>query len=66
MTDKIIRCREVCNRIGLSRTTLYELVRRKKFAPPQKIGLRAVGWRESLVDAWIAGTWQPETDEKAA
>ncbi|MDR0250779.1 MAG: AlpA family phage regulatory protein [Burkholderiales bacterium] len=65
MTDKIIRCREVCDRIGLSKTTLYEMIRRGTFPPSQKIGLRATGWRASLVDAWIAGSWRPQ-DEKVA
>ncbi|MGK7650877.1 helix-turn-helix transcriptional regulator [Roseovarius sp. B08] len=54
MTDKILRCREVQHAIGLSRSTIYRMIERGDFPRPQKLGLRAIGWRESAIEGWIA------------
>lgn len=53
MTDKILRCREVQQAIGLSRSTIYRMVERGDFPRPQKLGLRAIGWRESAISEWM-------------
>ncbi|WP_336098920.1 helix-turn-helix transcriptional regulator [Roseovarius sp. CH_XMU1461] len=55
MTDKILRCREVQEIIGLSRSTIYRMIGRGDFPPPQKLGLRAIGWRESAISEWVEG-----------
>ena len=60
MTDKILRCREVQHAIGLSRSTIYRMVERGDFPPPQKLGLRAIGWRESAISDWIGNPNQSE------
>jgi prophage regulatory protein len=52
--EKLIRLPSVLERVGVSRSTLWSWVREKRFPPPVRLGLRAVGWRESEVDAWIA------------
>jgi prophage regulatory protein len=51
--DRIIRELEVRNRTGLSRTTRWRLIQRKKFPAPISISDHAVGWRESDIQAWI-------------
>ncbi|MEQ8899750.1 MAG: AlpA family phage regulatory protein [Roseovarius sp.] len=53
MTDRILRCREVQQAIGLNRSTIYRMVERGDFSTPQKLGLRAIGWRESAVSEWM-------------
>lgn len=53
MTDKILRCREVQQAIGLSRSTIYRMVERGDFPRPQKLGLRAIGWRQSAISDWM-------------
>ncbi len=50
-----IRIREVMDRSGLSRSTIYQKIQDGTF-PKQVIlgeGARAVGWIESEVDAWV-------------
>lgn len=49
----ILRCADVAARTGLSRSSIYELVKANGFPPPIPIGVRAVGWLESEVDEWI-------------
>jgi prophage regulatory protein len=51
----IIRRKQVEARTGLSRSTIYLRVARGEFPAPVSLGVRAVGWVASDVDAWIAG-----------
>lgn len=49
----LLRCREVTNLVGLSRSTIYVLVKDGSFPSPIQVGRRAVRWLASEVDAWI-------------
>lgn len=50
---RLIRRREVLNRIGVSSTTLWRMYRAGEFPSPIKIGSNSVAWDEAAVDAWI-------------
>jgi prophage regulatory protein len=50
----MLRIGEVMRRTGLSRTTLHRMEREKRFPKRQKIGKRAIAWRESEVRAFLA------------
>ena len=52
--DRILRIREVLNTTGLSRATLYHMVRDGTFPAPLRLNTRAVEWRRSQVQGWIA------------
>ena len=54
MGTSILRRPRVEQVVGLSRSTLYAKVADGSFPPPIKLGKRAVGWRESDIDAWLA------------
>ena len=52
---RILRVRETCERVGLSRSTIWRLARRGRF--PQAVQLSSaatVGFLESEVVDWIA------------
>ena len=51
----ILRRRQVEQRTGLSRSTLYQYIKDGCFPKPVPLGPRAVGWIESEVTDWIAG-----------
>jgi prophage regulatory protein len=53
MREQIIRYRELRKRIGLSRTTVWRLIREGRFPRPLPLTARLVGFRESDVEAWI-------------
>ncbi|URL14480.1 AlpA family transcriptional regulator [Pantoea ananatis] len=53
---RFIRLPEVLNRTGFSRAWIYKLISEKKFPKQVKIGLRAVAFIESEIDAWIQET----------
>mgnify|MGYP003603103788 FL=1 len=50
---RILKLKEVLTRTGLGKTTLYMLISNGDFPKQIPLGLRAVGWLESEVDAWI-------------
>ena len=49
-----LRLPEVKAVTGLSKTTLYTLIREKSFPAPVQVGPRAVGWVRSEVKQWAA------------
>lgn len=50
---RVIRRPEVEFRVGLARSTIYELIKKGNFPAPVQLGARAVGWIESEVEAWL-------------
>lgn len=53
MAEKLIRRPEVEARIGLSRSTIYDWMKRGDFPQPVKLGERLVAWKESDITAWM-------------
>lgn len=51
----LLRRHEVERRTGISRSQLFELIRRKEFPAPIPLVGRTRAWVESDVSAWIAG-----------
>lgn len=51
---KVLRLPAVIDRVGLGRASIYAYMERGDFPRPIKIGDRAVAWRESDVNAWLA------------
>lgn len=54
LTDRILRARQVQAMIGCGNSKFYQLLNAGEFPPGIRIGVRAVGWRESQVEAWLA------------
>lgn len=52
--EALIRLPEVRQRVGLARTTIYNMVNAGTFPQPIKLGKRAVAWSSRAVDQWIA------------
>ena len=52
--DRILRRPAVEARVGLSRSTLYDMMRAGKFPRPVPLGMKSVGWLESDISNWIA------------
>ena len=54
MTETILRKPRVLAAIGMGNTWLHEAVKRGEFPAPMKLGARAVGWKRSDVEHWLA------------
>lgn len=50
---RLIRIREVLDKVGLSKATLYRLIAAGEFPASIQLSSRAVGWEESLVDEFL-------------
>ncbi|MBI9092599.1 MAG: AlpA family transcriptional regulator [Desulfobacterium sp.] len=50
---KILRCKEVENKVGLRHTKLYMMMNEGTFPKPIRLGPRSVGWVESEIDEWL-------------
>lgn len=53
--ERLIRIREVLQRLPISRTSLYDGVKIGLYPAPVRIGKRCVAWRESDIDRLIKG-----------
>jgi prophage regulatory protein len=52
-TERFLRAREVYAKLGVSRSTFYDLLRKGEFPSGVRISLQRVGWPETAVDGWI-------------
>ena len=50
---RLLRMPEVLERTGVSKATIYRLIRAGKFRKPVDLGVRAVGWDAHSIDEWI-------------
>lgn len=66
MTDIMLRREEVEARCGLTRSTIYRLMREDKFPLPKRLGPRAVRWSSSEIDTWLAARPRARGEAHAA
>lgn len=50
----ILRLPEVIKETGLSRSTIYNLIKEGSFPPPIKLSSRASGWLSDEIEHWKA------------
>ena len=53
MQQKILRLRAVQDWTGLSRSTIYAMLKTGNFPQSVKLGLRSVRWYETEISNWI-------------
>lgn len=51
--EKFIRLKEVMNRTGLSKPTIYTYMKKGKFPRSINLYARSTAWLESEIDEWI-------------
>lgn len=52
--ERILCAKQVQERTGLSRTTIWRLEQAEQFPARRSIALRRVGWLASEIDKWMA------------
>lgn len=50
----ILRCRQVQQRTGLSRSSIYALIGKEQFPVPVRLSAQSVGWFEHEINGWIS------------
>lgn len=53
MTERILSVQDVCRKVNLGKSRLYEMIRAGDFVSPIQISKGRVGFCESAVDQWI-------------
>lgn len=61
MLDRFLRERDVLEATSLGRSTLWRLVKEKRFPSPTQLTANRVGWRESELSSWMSNPsgWRP-------
>lgn len=60
-SPRLIRIKEVINRVGIGRSTIYDWMNPKSprfdttFPKPVKLGSNSIAWLEHDIDSWILG-----------
>jgi prophage regulatory protein len=54
-SERLLKLPEVETTVSLRRSSIYAGVKAKTFPAPIKLSRRAVAWRDSEIQAWIAG-----------
>ena len=54
-TSRIIRMRELIEKVGYARSTIYALIKDGRFPAPFRLAPngRAIGWFEDTIDQWL-------------
>lgn len=63
-TPKLLRLRDVMDRTGMRRSTIYYAVKHYGFPSPVKLTPRCSAWPSDLVDAWIESRISASRDGK--
>jgi len=53
LQPELWRLPKVCKFVGLSKSTIYQMIQDEKFPAPLKIGARAVAWRSDMISKWV-------------
>ena len=53
LQSRILRRKDVLNRLGIASTTLHNMIHKGMLPKPFKINERSVGWLESDIEAFI-------------
>lgn len=53
MENKIIRMPDVEKKVGMSKSVIYNMIRRGEFPRQVRLGEHSVGWIETDVDEWV-------------
>ena len=59
---RLIRIEEVLAITGISKSVIYEMIKRGEFPRQRRIGQRSVGWHQSDIDDWL-DSLPPATEE---
>lgn len=52
-SDRLLRLRQVEDKIGFGKSWIYQQIQLQQFPPSIRLNSRHVAWLESEVDAWI-------------
>lgn len=63
---RMLRIADVCDRTGLARRTIYDMMRRGSFPAAVKVTDHASRWMEAEVEAWLEARIAARNEARAA
>ena len=60
---RLLRLKEVTQRTGLSRSSIYKYIEKSQFPKQVQLSERTVAWSEVEIDAWIKSKIGESRDE---
>ena len=63
--DRLVRLPAVIDRTAPAKTTIYGLMKGGLFPACLRVGVRAVAWRQSQIDAWVETKRPGSSSEEA-
>lgn len=51
--NTVLRVKDLIQKLNISRSSLYKLIKEGKFPKPISLGARSVGWNSKTVDDWL-------------
>ena len=60
MSIKLLKIKEVCEVVGVSRPHIYVMMKEQGFPKPVKLSARSRAWRMDAIEAWIDSRSQSE------
>lgn len=63
---RIKRLNAVVGYVGLSRSTVYRLMKLDQFPAPIRLGPNSIGWDAADLDAWLDAKRAPQAARSAA
>ena len=61
----ILRMKDVCSELGVSRASVYRLLQSEGFPKPLKLGKRAIGWERDQIQQWVKSLSSARQTEQA-
>ena len=61
----ILRIKDVCSELGVSRASIYRLLESGSFPKPLKLGKRAIGWERDHIQQWVKSLRPADQTEPA-
>ena len=61
----ILRMKDVCSELGVSRASVYRLLQSGSFPKPLKLGKRAIGWERDHIQQWVKSRGAARQAEQA-
>ena len=58
---ELVGKKDVTSWLGISERTLEQMVRRRQFPPPLRLG-KTARWARDVVDAWLQAQLRPQLD----
>lgn len=52
-TERVLSVQDVCRKVNLGKSRLYEMIATREFVAPIRISKGRVGFRETEIDEWI-------------